>query len=85
MDQPFAPGDRVRLISQPPYVKTAETMPMLRPASMIQPGEEGVILGRHPANVWSVRFERGAYLLDRQYLTWATPGDQRPENSDQAF
>jgi Protein of unknown function (DUF3148) len=41
---------------------------MLRPPNVVQMGEEGVILGREPGEVWSVRFARGAYLLDRQYL-----------------
>ncbi|MGB8698641.1 MAG: DUF3148 domain-containing protein [Thermosynechococcaceae cyanobacterium] len=61
-------GDRVRLAVSPPYFKTAEPMPMLRPPNIVPLGEEGVILGREPGDVWRVRFERGAYLLDRKYL-----------------
>ncbi len=68
MSKEFSVGDRVRVVALPPYVKTAEPMPMLRPASVIQLGEEGVILGRQPGNTWSVRLERGAYLLESQYL-----------------
>lgn len=64
----FAVGDRVRLIAHPPYVKTADPMPMMRPAQVIAVGEEGVILARRPGNYWSVRFEKGAYLLEAQYL-----------------
>lgn len=64
----FAVGDRVRVIAQPPYVKTADPMPMLRPASILQLGEEGVVLDRRPGGYWSVRFSRGAFLLDKQYL-----------------
>jgi hypothetical protein len=65
---PFATGDRVRVIAIPAYVKTAEPIPMLRPPSVIQVGETGIILGRKFGNTWSVRLEQGAYLLDTQYL-----------------
>lgn len=68
MTSAFAEGKRVRLIAAPPYVKTAEPMPMLRPADVIQLGEEGVILGREPGDYWRVRMENGAYLLGSQYL-----------------
>jgi|APDOM4702015248_1054824.scaffolds.fasta_scaffold611444_1 hypothetical protein len=65
---PFATGDRVRVIAIPAYVKTAEPIPMLRPSSVIQVGETGIILGRKFGNTWRVRLEQGAYLLDTQYL-----------------
>ncbi|AXY68765.2 DUF3148 domain-containing protein [Thermosynechococcus sichuanensis E542] len=68
MEEAFAVGDRVRLVELPPYVKTAEPMPMLRPASILTVGEEGVILGQQPGNYWVVRLERGAFLLEAKYL-----------------
>lgn len=68
MSKAFSTGDRVRLVAAPAYIKTAEPMPMLRPASLIRLGEEGIVLGRQPGDFWSVRFEQGAYLLDGQYL-----------------
>ena len=61
-------GDRVRLTALPPYVKTADPLPVLRPASVLVLGEAGVILSRKPGGFWSVRFASGAYLLDSQYL-----------------
>jgi len=70
-------GDRVRIVALPSHVKTAEPMPMLRPPSVIQLGEEGIILGRRPGGYWSVRLSRGAFLLDEQYL-------ERVESSDGA-
>lgn len=72
MSKAFSVGDRVRVIALPAYVKTAEPMPMLRPPSVIQLGEEGVILNRQPGNYWSVRLDKGAYLLDSQYLELVT-------------
>lgn len=64
----FAIGAKVRVVALPPYVKTAEPMPMLRPPNVIQLGEAGVILARHPSDYWSIRFARGAFLLDSQYF-----------------
>lgn len=64
----FTVGDRVRVIALPPYLKTAEPMPMLRPPSVVQIGEEGTILDRRPGGYWGVRFTRGAFLIDSQYL-----------------
>lgn len=61
-------GDRVRLVALPPYLKTADPMPMLRPADTLQPGDEGTILDRRPGGYWGVRFSRGAFLVDSQYL-----------------
>lgn len=68
MSKEFAVGDRVRVVTLPAYVKTAEPMPMLRPPSVISLGEEGVILGREPGDYWSVRLQKGAYLLESKYL-----------------
>jgi hypothetical protein len=68
MTQEFAIGEKVRVVALPAYVKTAEPMPMLRPPDVIQVGEEGTILDRRPGGYWSVRFTRGAFLLDSQYL-----------------
>ena len=64
----FRIGDRVRIVVMPPYVKTAEPMPMLRPPNVVQLGEEGVVLDRRPGNFWGVRFSRGAFLMDSQYI-----------------
>ncbi|HEY9649537.1 MAG TPA: NAD(P)H dehydrogenase assembly family protein, partial [Coleofasciculaceae cyanobacterium] len=48
MSEEFTVGDRVRIITLPRYVKTAEPMPMLRPPDVIQLGEEGIVLDRRP-------------------------------------
>lgn len=67
-EKEFSIGDRVRLASRPAYIKTADPMPMLRPPDIVALGEEGIILDRKPGNYWSIRFNRGAYLLESQYL-----------------
>lgn len=64
----FTIGEKVHLVSLPPYLKTADTMPMLRPADILQVGDEGTVLDRRPGGYWAVRFPKGAFLLDDQYL-----------------
>ncbi|WP_036485683.1 regulatory protein SipA [Myxosarcina sp. GI1] len=68
MNRKITVGDRVRLIALPPYLKTAEPMPMLRPANLLQIGDEGTIIDRRPGGYWGVRFDNGAFLLETQYL-----------------
>lgn len=68
MSKEFAIGKKVRVVALPPYVKTAEPMPMLRPPDVICLGEEGVVLDRKPGGYWSVRFTKGAFLIDSQYI-----------------
>jgi hypothetical protein len=43
-------------------------MPMLRPANVIAIGAQGVVIDRRPGNYWGIRFEKGAFLLDSQYI-----------------
>lgn len=68
MSKEFTIGEKVRVVALPPYVKTAEPMPMLRPPDLIQIGEEGVVIERRPGSYWGVRFTKGAFLIDSQYL-----------------
>lgn len=67
MTQAFNIGDRVRVVIVPPYVKTAEPKPMLRPPNVLQLGEEGTVIERRPGG-WGVRFPKGAFLMDEQCL-----------------
>ncbi|MEH2182186.1 regulatory protein SipA [Nostoc sp.] len=64
----FAIGSKVRVVALPAYVKTAEPMPMLRPPNVIQMGEEGIVIDRRPGGYWGIRFARGVFLLDSQYI-----------------
>lgn len=87
MSKEFTVGDRVRAIALPRYVKTAEPMPMLRPPDVITLGEEGVILDRRPGGYWAVRFSKGAFLMESQYIeavTDAAPSPQEKENSSES-
>ncbi|BCL34894.1 hypothetical protein NSMS1_13410 [Nostoc sp. MS1] len=79
MSEEFIVGSKVRVVALPPYIKTADPMPMLRPPDVIQLGEEGTVLDRRPGGYWGVRFARGAFLIDSQYIESV---DQPPKNSD---
>ncbi|MCC5634980.1 DUF3148 domain-containing protein [Nostoc sp. CHAB 5844] len=79
MSKEFAIGSKVRVVALPPYVKTADPMPMLRPPDVIHLGEEGIVLDRRPGGYWGIRFTRGAFLLDSQYIE----STDTPSESDQ--
>lgn len=64
----FQVGDRVRIVALPPYIKTAEPMPMLRAPNLLAVGEDGVIMDRRPGGYWGIRFTQGAFLLESQYI-----------------
>ncbi len=68
MSKEFTVGNKVRVVALPPYVKTAEPKPMLRPPNVIRIGEEGVVLDRRPGGYWGVRFAKGAFLIESQYI-----------------
>lgn len=82
MSKEFTVGDRVRVIALPNYIKTAEPMPMLRPPDVIRLGEEGVILDRRPGGYWGVRFAKGAFLMDSQYLEAVASTSHTIDQSD---
>ncbi|NEQ98947.1 MAG: DUF3148 domain-containing protein [Cyanothece sp. SIO2G6] len=64
----FAVGDRICICKQPPYFKTADPMPMLRPPDTIPVGTEGRIMGSKPGGYWIVHFPKGSFLIDSQYI-----------------
>ena len=65
-------GDKVKLVALPPFVKTADPMPMLRSPEVLIPEEEGFIVDRRPGGYWAVKFTNGTFLLDSKYLEIAT-------------
>ncbi|MEL6939560.1 MAG: DUF3148 domain-containing protein [Cyanobacteria bacterium J06598_1] len=64
----FQVGDRIRIHTRPPYLKSADPMPMLRPPDLVSIGNEGTILSRKPGGYLAVRFEQGSFLIDAQYI-----------------
>lgn len=67
-DQSFVIGDRVKLIIAPPYFKTAEPMPMLRPPDIVAIGEEGIVTEQRLGGFWVVHFSAGSFLVDRKFI-----------------
>lgn len=61
-------GQRVRLAKRPSFLKTAESMPMLRPPDIVRVGEQGIVTAQRPGGYWVVYFERGAFLMESEYL-----------------
>ncbi|AFY99140.1 regulatory protein SipA [Calothrix sp. PCC 6303] len=68
MSPEFKVGSKVRIVTLPQYVKTADSVPMLRPPDVVQVGEIGVVLDRRPGGYWSVKFSRGVFLMESQYI-----------------
>ncbi len=65
----LAVGDAVRLVGVPPYLKTADPMPMLRPSDLVDGGEIGQVVEVRSLGQFAVRFRRGAFLLRRADLS----------------
>lgn len=68
MEKEFEILQKVRVIAIPPYLKTAEPMPILRPSSVIKLGEIGTVIDRRPGGYWGVLFQGGAFLIDSPYI-----------------
>ncbi|MGK7953837.1 MAG: regulatory protein SipA [Crocosphaera sp.] len=66
--QKIAVGSKVSLVTQPPYLKTADPMPMLRPSDILQIGDEGIVMDRRPGGYWGVKFTQGTFLMESQYI-----------------
>ncbi|OKH22440.1 hypothetical protein NIES1031_19965 [Chroogloeocystis siderophila 5.2 s.c.1] len=81
MSKEFVVGETVRIVALPPYLKTADPMPMLRPPDVVQIGEEGIVMDRRPGGYWSVRFTRGTFLIDSQYIEAASSSEESPSTS----
>ena len=67
-EQQISEGSKVSLISKPPYLKTADPMPMLRPSDILDIGDEGIVMDRRPGGYWGVKFAQGKFLMESQYI-----------------
>lgn len=61
-------GSKVFLQNRPPYLKTADPMPMLRPSDILEIGDQGVIIDIRPGGYWGVKFTQGTFLIEDQYI-----------------
>jgi hypothetical protein len=76
---PFAVGEAVRLRSVPTYLKSADPMPMLRPADLVDADEVGRVESIRAKDHLAVRFRRGAFLLTVPQLVGVS---ETPEQAD---
>jgi hypothetical protein len=56
-------GTLVQLRQRPSYLKTADPMPMLRPADLVGVDEVGQVVEQRALGQLAVRFRRGTFLL----------------------
>ena len=66
-------GTAVRLLQTPPFLKTADPMPMLRPPDLVDSGEVGQVVALRALEQVAVRFRRGTFLLEARQLQVITP------------
>jgi hypothetical protein len=69
----FTIGATVKMMRLPPYLKTVEPSPMLRPAQLVSLDDQGIVLEQRPGEHWVVQFPRGIFVIDRQYLAIDLP------------
>ena len=64
----FSVGENVSLQVPLPYLKTADSISMLRPPDLVSLDEVGVIIGIRPNNLLEVKFRRGNFLIPSERL-----------------
>ena len=64
----FSVGEKVSLQVPMPYLKTADSISMLRPPDLVSLDEVGLIIGIRPNDVLEVKFRRGSFLIPSERL-----------------
>ena len=64
----FSIGQKVTLQVPMPYLKTVESVSMLRPPDLVSLDEVGVIVGLRPKDLLEVKFRRGNFLIPSERL-----------------
>ena len=64
----FSIGEKVSLQVPMPYLKTVDSVSMLRPPDLVSLDEVGVIIGIRPKNLLEVKFRRGDFLIPAERL-----------------
>ena len=59
----FSVGEKVSLQVPLPYLKTADSISMLRPPDLVSLDEIGIIIGIRPNDLLVVKFRRGNFLI----------------------
>ena len=64
----FSIGEKVSLQVPMPYLKTVDTVSILRPPDLVSLDEVGVIIGIKPKDLLEVKFRRGNFLIPAERL-----------------
>ena len=64
----FSIGEKVSLQVPMPYLKTVDSVSMLRPPDLVSLDEVGVIIGIRPKDLLEVKFRRGDFLIPVERL-----------------
>ena len=64
----FSIGEKVSLQVPLPYLKTADSISMLRPPDLVSLDEVGLIIGIRPNELLEVKFRRGNFLIPSERL-----------------
>ena len=64
----FSVGEKVSLQVPLPYLKTADSIPMLRPPDLVSLDEVGMIIGIRQNELLEVKFRRGNFLIPSERL-----------------
>ena len=64
----FSIGEKVSLQVPLPYLKTADSISVLRPPDLVSLDEVGLIIGIRPNDLLEVKFRRGNFLIPSERL-----------------
>ena len=64
----FSIGEKVSLQVPLPYLKTADSISMLRPPDLVSLDEVGLIIGIRQNDLLEVKFRRGNFLIPSERL-----------------
>ena len=64
----FSIGEKVSLQVPMPYLKTADSISMLRPPDLVSLDEVGVIIGIRAKDLLEVKFRRGNFLIPAERI-----------------
>ena len=64
----FSIGEKVSLQVPLSYLKTADSVSMLRPPDLVSLDEVGLIIGIRPNDLLEVKFRRGNFLIPSERL-----------------
>ena len=68
----FSIGEKVSLQVPLPYLKTADSITMLRPPDLVSLDEVGVIIGIRSKDLLEVKFRRGNFLIPSERLKFSS-------------